>query len=100
MRDLRSPHRRHRPAQADQQWVLRLPAQIGSVMEPQFVVIGKLTREFYLPPAGEPRLDVAGGSLLYVAAGLGVWERGIGLVGRIGHDYPRAWLNEVKKRGF
>lgn len=69
-------------------------------MDIQFVVIGKLTREFLLPAVGQPRLDVAGGSLLYAAAGLGVWEAGIGLVGRVGDDYPRAWLNDVKSRGF
>ena len=69
-------------------------------MEIQFVVIGRLTREFLLPVNGEPRLDVAGGSLLYAAAGIGVWESGIGLVGRVGNDYPRAWLNQVKKHGF
>ncbi|MEP0807002.1 MAG: carbohydrate kinase family protein [Chloroflexota bacterium] len=69
-------------------------------MDIHFIVIGKLTREFLLPAVGEPRLDAAGGSLLYAAGGLGVWETGVGLVGRVGDDYPRAWLNEVKKRGF
>lgn len=69
-------------------------------MDIHFIVIGKLTREFLLPAKGEPRLDAAGGSLLYAAGGLGVWESGIGLVGRVGDDYPRAWLNEVKQRGF
>lgn len=69
-------------------------------MDIQFVLFGRLTREFLLPATGEPRLDVPGGSLLYAAAGLGVWESGVGLVGRVGDDYPRAWLNDVKKRGF
>jgi len=69
-------------------------------MEVQFIVIGKLTREFLLPASGQPRLDVAGGSLLYAAAGLGVWESGVGLVGRVGNDYPRGWLNDVKSHGF
>jgi len=69
-------------------------------MDIHFIVIGKLTREFLLPAVGEPRLDAPGGSLLYAAAGLGVWESGVGLVGRVGDDYPRAWLNEVKQRGF
>lgn len=69
-------------------------------MDIQFIILGKLTREFLLPATGQPRLDVAGGSLLYAAGGLGVWETGIGLVGRVGDDYPRAWLNEVKRRGF
>lgn len=69
-------------------------------MDIQFIVIGKLAREFLLPAKGQPRLDVAGGSLLYTAAGLGVWETGVGLVGRVGDDYPREWLNSVKSRGF
>ena len=69
-------------------------------MDVHFIVIGKLTREFLLPAVGQPRLDVAGGSLLYAAAGLGAWETGVGLVGRVGNDYPRAWLNDVKSRGF
>ncbi len=69
-------------------------------MPPRFLVFGNLTREFLLPAEGQPRLDVPGGSLLYAAAGLKVWESDIGLVGRVGDDYPRAWLNECKSRGF
>ena len=69
-------------------------------MEPQFLIFGKLTREYLLPHAGPARLDAPGGSLLYAAAGLRVWESEIGLVGRVGTDYPREWLNECIKRGF
>lgn len=69
-------------------------------MPPQFLVFGNLTREYLLPAVGQPRLDVAGGDLLYAAAGLRVWESNVGLVGRVGDDYPRAWLNECKRRGF
>lgn len=69
-------------------------------MPPQFLVFGNLTREFLLPARGQPRLDVPGGSLLYAAAGLRVWESEIGLVGRAGDDFPRAWLNECKSRGL
>ena len=69
-------------------------------MDINFIIFGQLTREFLLPSAGQPRLDVPGGSLLYAGAGLGVWESGVGLVGRVGNEYPRAWLNDVKLRGF
>jgi sugar/nucleoside kinase (ribokinase family) len=69
-------------------------------MTPDFLVFGHLTREYLLPPTGQPRLDVAGGNLLYAASGLRVWESSIGLVGRVGNDYPRAWLNDCKARGF
>jgi len=69
-------------------------------MDVKFIVFGELAREFLLPPTGQPRLDMAGGSLLYAAAGLRVWEADVGLVGRVGNDYPRAWLNECKARGL
>jgi hypothetical protein len=69
-------------------------------MEPQFLVFGQLTREYLLPAVGHPRLDIAGGSLLYAAAGLRVWESEIGLVGRVGNDYPHEWLNQCMARGF
>jgi len=69
-------------------------------MDPQFLVFGQLTREYLLPAMGSARLDVAGGSLLYAAAGLKVWESNVGLIGRVGSDYPREWLNEYKSRGF
>jgi len=69
-------------------------------MPPEFLVFGQLTREYLLPPSGHARLDVAGGSLLYAAAGLKVWESSIGLIGRVGNDYPREWLNQCMARGF
>lgn len=69
-------------------------------MEPQFLVFGKLTREYLLPPTGPARLDVPGGSLLYAASGLRVWESEVGLVSRVGEDYPREWLDLCAQRGF
>ncbi|HSJ86828.1 MAG TPA: carbohydrate kinase family protein [Anaerolineales bacterium] len=69
-------------------------------MNPEFLVFGLLTREYLLPPTGEARLDVAGGNLLYAAAGLRVWEGSIGLVGRVGKDYPREWIQKYAELGF
>src|SRR5574338_686747 len=69
-------------------------------MNPEFLVFGLLTREYLLPANGEPRLDTAGGNLLYAAAGLKLWESSIGLVGRVGDDYPREWLNVCMAHGF
>ncbi|HSG45374.1 MAG TPA: carbohydrate kinase family protein [Anaerolineales bacterium] len=69
-------------------------------MDIHYIIFGQLTREYLLPATGRPRLDAPGGSLLYAAAGMGVWESGVGLVGRVGNDYPRAWLNDVKLRNF
>lgn len=67
---------------------------------PNFVVLGQLKRTFLLPPSGRPLLDSPGGNALYAAAGLSVWAEQIGLVARVGEDYPRGWLADFEKYGI
>ena len=69
-------------------------------MEPTFVIAGRLQRDYLLPPAGRPLIDVPGGNLLYTTAGMGVWDRYIGLLARVGEDYPQEWLLSFKQRGW
>ena len=69
-------------------------------MNPIFLIAGKLTREYLLPPTGSPILDSAGGNVLYATGGLAAWDSNIGLIARINEEYPQAWLTELKKRGF
>jgi sugar/nucleoside kinase (ribokinase family) len=66
----------------------------------RFVIAGRLTREYTILPSGETLEDVPGGALLYAAAGLAVWDRGIGLVGRIGKGYPAEWIEKIQRNGF
>ena len=87
-------------------------------MEPTFVIAGRLHRDYLLPPLGRPLIDQPGGNLLYAAAGLGIWESGVpsknrdypapsgnrdypvGLLARVGEDYPHDWLRSFEKRGW
>ncbi|GAB4428465.1 MAG: hypothetical protein Kow002_17290 [Anaerolineales bacterium] len=69
-------------------------------MNPKYVIAGRLNREYILPAAGKPVLDAPGGSLAYAGGGLRVWDEDIGLLGRVGEDYPQHWLHDFKKRGF
>jgi sugar/nucleoside kinase (ribokinase family) len=69
-------------------------------MEPSFILVGSLTRDYLLPPFGQPLLDSPGGNLLHAASGLAVWDARLGLVSRVGEDYPRQWLKELDARGW
>lgn len=69
-------------------------------MEPSFIFVGQLTRDYLLPPIGQPLLDSPGGSLLYTAGGFAVWGGHPGLVGRVGENYPRRWLKDLEHRGW
>lgn len=66
----------------------------------RYIVAGRLQRDFILPPGGKPALDIPGGSLIYAASGLRVWDAGIGLIGRVGEDYPQEWLRRFAEVGF
>src|SRR5512142_738583 len=69
-------------------------------MDPIFVIAGRITREYILPPVGVPLLDVAGGSALYAAGGLLLWGGELGILARVGEDYPRARLQEIEGHGI
>ncbi|MFH2104457.1 MAG: PfkB family carbohydrate kinase [Chloroflexota bacterium] len=69
-------------------------------MEPDFVLTGCLRRDYLLPFAGQPLIDIPGGNMLYAAAGLTVWKGPVGLVGRVGEDYPHGWLRLFQACGW
>ncbi len=66
----------------------------------RYLIAGKLQRDYLLPLNGKPSLDVAGGSLIYSAVGLRIWDQGIGLIARVGEDYPKEWLEKFEQHGF
>ena len=69
---------------------------------PRFLFAGKLTRDYLIFPSGEALIDVPGGSVLYAAVGLTVWEPEPppGIIARVGEDYPQKWLDEYMRRGL
>lgn len=70
---------------------------------PDFIVLGQLRREFILTAAGKIYLDRPGGSLLYASGGVSFWlqkKEKVGLVGRVGEDFPREWLSHLGELGF
>ncbi|NOH04523.1 MAG: carbohydrate kinase family protein [Chloroflexi bacterium] len=69
-------------------------------MTPLFAIAGKLTREYLLPPVGNPILDAPGGNLLYAAGGLAVWDTSAPLIARVDRQYPGKWLEPLEARGF
>jgi sugar/nucleoside kinase (ribokinase family) len=66
----------------------------------RYLVAGQLQRDYVLTANGKAYIDIPGGNLLYTATGIGVWEQGIGLVSRIGEDYPHEWLDEISGKGI
>jgi len=66
----------------------------------RFLIAGQLRRDHILINSGKSLPDIPGGNLLYSAAGLGVWEKDVGLISRASQDYPQDWLDQISKAGF
>lgn len=70
---------------------------------PDYLVLGQLRRDFLITPERKVIADQPGGNLLYAVEGAGLWlekDEKIGLVARVGEDYPRAWMDQVAARGY
>lgn len=70
---------------------------------PQYLVFGQLRRDFLITPERKVLADQPGGNLLYAVEGAGLWlDEGekVGLVARVGEDYPRNWLDLIAARGY
>lgn len=61
---------------------------------PKYIIAGRLSRDFVVPFTGSPKLDFMGGAAAFAATGLALWDKPVGVLTRIGEDYPREWLNE------
>ena len=75
---------------------------ISEYTSPRNILIGKLTRDFYITPEGKVGLNEPGGNLIYASTGLVLWEQAPrpGLVARVGERYPHEWLELFNKRGL
>lgn len=64
------------------------------------VFAGLLKRDFILTPEGKALNDVLGGNVVYAAVGwlLGNPDMRPAILARIGEDYPRHWLEQIKER--
>ncbi len=67
---------------------------------PSYLFLGQLNREYILPVEGRPLLDAAGGPVLYAAAGAALWGAAVGLVSRVGENFPQHWLEDLAARGW
>jgi sugar/nucleoside kinase (ribokinase family) len=73
------------------------------IRSPTYLVLGQLRREYLITPSQKVYLDQPGGNLLYAAEGVSLWlDEGevVGLVSRVGEDYPRKWLEDYTHKGY
>jgi ribokinase len=66
----------------------------------EYVIVGGLREDYFITPAGEAHLCQLGGNALYAAVGARLWSEHVGLVARVGSNYPAGWLEIIAGRGI
>jgi sugar/nucleoside kinase (ribokinase family) len=70
---------------------------------PRILIAGELKVEYLFSTTGKLVVDQPGGNILYAAAGAALWSEGhhdIGLISKIGSNFPEESLEKVIDHGF
>lgn len=70
---------------------------------PRYLFFGKLQREYIITANNTIYLDQPGGNVLYAAGGAALWQEEdetAGIVARVGEDFPRQWIKDLKGYGY
>lgn len=68
----------------------------------KYVVVGGLTIDHVVSTRGERMPSQFGGNAAYGSAGLRLWAKPgeVGIVARMGEDYPREWVDKIRQAGI
>ncbi len=67
---------------------------------PLFICVGSLTIDSIVAPDGKAIPRLWGGNVVYAAVGARMWSDRVGIVSRVGNDYPTDFLELLMARGI
>jgi sugar/nucleoside kinase (ribokinase family)/fructoselysine-6-P-deglycase FrlB-like protein len=67
---------------------------------PDVVVIGNLTIDDVVHPNGETMMASLGGNTIHTAVAARIWGVSVGVVARVGADFPAAALDQLRETGI
>src|SRR5712675_2135702 len=67
---------------------------------PRVIVVGNLTIDDVVLPDGTTQMSSVGGNSLYTALGVRLWQPRVGLVTRMGEDFPRDLIPTLHTLGM
>jgi sugar/nucleoside kinase (ribokinase family) len=65
-----------------------------------YACAGGMREDYFITAGGEVHLRELGGNALYAAVGARLWAPHVGLLSRVGENFPPAWLETIERRGI
>ena len=80
--------------------LVKWASQYNARMSVRYLIIGGLREDYCITHDGRARSGVLGGNAVYAATGAAQWSDSVGLLGRVGSNFPSAWLGEITASGL
>jgi ribokinase len=65
-----------------------------------YLIVGGLREDYCITHDGRVTEGAQGGNAAYAGAGAALWNRSVGLLSRVGCNYPTQWLEQLQRVGF
>lgn len=65
-----------------------------------YLITGGLREDYCITHDGQVIEGAPGGNAAYAAAGAAIWSPSVGLLSRVGCNYPQAWLRMLERAGL
>lgn len=75
-----------------------MPSMVSA--EYDFAFVGGIREDYSITHDGRVHLGILGGNAVYAAVGAKVWSVSVGIIGRVGSNYPLRWLEELREAGI
>ncbi|MEE9216501.1 MAG: carbohydrate kinase family protein [Anaerolineales bacterium] len=69
-------------------------------MSVRYLIIGGLREDYCITHDGQARSGVLGGNAVYAATGAALWSDSVGLLGRVGSNFPTEWIEQIAESGL
>ncbi len=80
--------------------LVKWASQYNARMSVRYLIIGGLREDYCITHDGQARSGVLGGNAVYAATGAALWSDSVGLLGRVGSNFPSMWLGEIAASGL
>lgn len=67
---------------------------------PRYAIVGGLREDYFITHSNEVHLRKIGGNAVYAAVGAALWDKRIGIISRVGENYPADWIVQFAATGF
>jgi sugar/nucleoside kinase (ribokinase family) len=65
-----------------------------------YLIVGGLREDYCITHDGRVTEGAQGGNAAYAGVGAALWSRSVGLLSRVGSNYPGEWLDRLRAAGM